>query len=109
MNNGMYGIRQNQCINEKAVTLHNSNKDYSDQYIVPWDFKMGDEITIEIFLNRMKEMWVLFLWNETLIFQMPLDHDSSIEYHPFVGLKYNGDEIGIVDQLNCYQNDYYAV
>lgn len=63
INNGMYGIRQNESVGGKAVTLHSSNKDYSDQYIVPWDFRIGDEITIEILMKREKELWVLFLWN----------------------------------------------
>lgn len=93
----MYAIRQSNLPNENAVSLHNSNSNFSNQAIVPWDFKVGDVITIEYLPEKLS---LAFWKNSKQRFDMPVDFDISKPIYPFVGLKFEGDAIRIVNSLD---------
>lgn len=92
MGKKMYAIRQGPKLNDKCVSLHNSNKVYSNQQKVPWDFVMNDVITLEYDEGKN----VLNFWkNGAQKFWMPLDK-QTVNFYPFVGMKYENDCIKIV-------------
>lgn len=92
----MYAIRQSNAVNMNAVCLHNSNNNFSNLAKVPWDFKVGDVITIEY---NPAGMNLVFLKNSKQRFEMPVDFDINFPMYPFVGLKFEGDSVRIVNSL----------
>ena len=74
--------------------MHNSLKEFSNKERVGWDFKEGDEITLEL---KLGEKILRFIWNDSLFFEMPL-HSNAKMYYPFVGIKVKGGEVRIVEK-----------
>lgn len=80
----MYSIRQSAKEGANAVCLHNSRDEFSNKDQVPWDFKMGDVITLKYIEEKNT---LQYIKNGGNLFEMPLDKETN-KFYPFVGLKH---------------------
>ena len=70
----MYAIRQHELEGVSAVSLHHFLKEYSNKPAVGWDFREGDEVKLKI---NYEEQKLVFLWNHSVVFEMPLTSKSK--------------------------------
>lgn len=88
----MYSIRQSAKEGANAVCLHNSRDEFSNKDQVPWDFKMGDVITLKYIEEKNT---LQYIKNGGNLFEMPLDKETN-KFYPFVGLKHEDDSVKIL-------------
>lgn len=98
MGNKMWAIRQSPKPGANGVCLHNSLQEFSNIDRVPFDYDVGDILSIKYDENKNN---ITFIKNFKETFEMPLDHSIS-QFYPFVGLKFNKDSVRV---LSCDQNE----
>lgn len=91
MGNKMWAIRQSPMVGANGICLHNSLQEFSNVDRVPFDYGVGDTLSIKYDENKNS---ISFIKNNDQTFIMPLD-DSIKQFYPFVGLKFNKDSVRV--------------